>query len=116
MLAKQYRLRRRKDFARLHKRGQIAHSSSFSIKYAPNQLDNSRAAVVISTKIDKRAVIRNRTRRRFYAALQDMWPQIKPGHDLVILTRHPSINLKGDKLKTELQSTLNRAGLIEDSS
>ncbi len=81
----------------------------------PNQLENSRAAVVISTKIDKRAVIRNRTRRRFYAALQDMWPHIKPGHDIVILTRHPSINLKGDKLKTELQSTLNRADLMKYS-
>ena len=112
MLAREYRLRRRKDFARLHRRGKITHSNSFSLKYMPNQLGHNRAAVIISTKIDKRAVLRNRTRRRFYAALQELWPQLETGYDIVILTRHPALDLKGDKLKQELYSTCQRSGLI----
>lgn len=112
MLQRTYRLRRRSDFHKLHRHGRSCHGATFTLKYRPNRLPHSRAAVVVSTKVAKRATVRNRTRRRFYAQLQQLWPQLKPGYDLVILTRQPATDLREPQLSEQLRSCFRRAGIL----
>lgn len=112
MLERTYRLRKQKDFSKVFRSGRTQHAPAFTLKYNPNHQSRSRAAVVVSTKVSKRAVPRNRTRRRFYAQLQRMWPQIKPGYDIVILTRHQALDLRGEELAEQLRSCFQRAGIL----
>ncbi len=112
MLQRKYRLRKQKDFSRVFHRGHTQHAPAFTVKYSPNRQPHSRAAVVVSTKVSKRAAPRNRTRRRFYAQLQHMWPHIQPGFDIVILTRHQALDLRGEELARQLQSCFQRAGIL----
>lgn len=47
-------------------RGSVTHSTNYSIRTAKNNKKDYRLAVVVSKKVDSRAVIRNRIRRRIF--------------------------------------------------
>lgn len=87
MLPVRDRLRRRRDFARVYKTGQTHHAGIMSVKAMPNHREGSRLAVVVSTKISKKAVVRNRIRRRIMALIREMWPQVAPGYDIIVIVR-----------------------------
>lgn len=67
-------------------KGQAVRSPLFTIKYiANNHRKNCRFSVVISKKVLKSAVGRNRVRRRIYEYLRLHQPQINNIYDIVII-------------------------------
>ncbi len=64
MLAKQNRFRFKSKLPR-----QILNSQSFSIKYDKNE-EGLKVGVVVSKKVDKRAVVRNRIKRVILEAVR----------------------------------------------
>lgn len=102
MLATQNRLRKKSEIDRLWKHGRSFVTPIFSLKYAENKLPDTRATVVVSTKVDKRAVVRNKVKRRLREALRPLMPSLRPGMDILITTR------KGIEVKTfaEMRQTL----------
>lgn len=51
-------------------RGPSLHGEHVSVRFAGNGRADYRAAVVVSKKVDKRAVVRNRIRRRLFEILR----------------------------------------------
>lgn len=51
-------------------RGVSLHGQLMSLRFAPSHNKDYRAAVVVSKKIDKRAVVRNRIRRRLFEIIR----------------------------------------------
>ena len=85
MLAKANHLRKASDITRVYKRGSYgAGGGLFSLKAARTGSAASRAVVVVSKKVAKRAVVRNRIRRRLAAFLQEIWTTVPDGYDIVI--------------------------------
>lgn len=80
MLAKSQRIAR-EGFKPLLESKKYANSAYFSLKTASQS--HFKAAVSVSKKVSKKAVLRNRTRRRAYGALAALMP-IKPGLYLFI--------------------------------
>ena len=64
MLARKHRLGRVRDFENLKKQGRSRRTRFFSVRYAASDHPEPRIAVVVSTKISKKAVERNKLRRR----------------------------------------------------
>ncbi|MEX0668691.1 MAG: ribonuclease P protein component [Candidatus Saccharimonadales bacterium] len=116
MLSRPYRLRRRNDFTHLHKKGRVKHAKHFSIKYDQTSQELPRIAVVVSTKVSKKAVVRNRLRRRIYAQVRQILPSIKPSHDIMIMVKHTAIDASSNDLGQELVETLVSAGLLRTVS
>ncbi len=114
MLARNSRLRRRSDFNRVHKQGQIKHLDNFSIKYHQSNLDHPRIAVVVSTKVSKRAVDRNRLRRRIYAQVREVLPSIKPGSDIIVMVRRSAMDRSSQELAQELVKSLASSNLLKE--
>ena len=114
MLSRSNRLRRRNDFARVYKKGTTTHARLFSIKHAQNQLGHPRIGIVVSTKVSKRAVIRNRLRRRFYAQMRHLLLQINGGVDIVIMVRHSAIDQESAQIARDLEKALTRAHLLSE--
>ncbi|SRR5690606_34975350 len=85
MLPKIHRLTKRTDIARVHTKGQAFFTKLFVLKLLPNQLDYSRFAVVISSKVHKHAVARNRARRVMHGVLETTLGMIKPGYDVIFI-------------------------------
>lgn len=76
MLSQKYRFHGRKSLGFVFRSGITVRSSHFLLRIhqAPGR-SLPRAAVVVSKKISKRAVVRNRIRRRVYEATRRNWRQ-----------------------------------------
>ena len=67
-----------------YKNGRSIRDPKITLKYAQNPRRNSyRAAVVVSRKVSKSAVVRNRIRRRVYECFREQAKDIKGGADLI---------------------------------
>ncbi|MGH7241524.1 MAG: ribonuclease P protein component [Candidatus Saccharimonadales bacterium] len=68
-----------------YKRGQTIRSGQMTLRYAPNTRRSTyRVAVVVSKKVNKSAVVRNRIRRRIYEAVRLEAAAIRQPYDLVL--------------------------------
>lgn len=76
-------------------------------------VNESRFAIVISLKVHKRAVRRNRLRRRLQAALLRLRDRLRPGFD-GLLTVKPGLDLdtSTSQFLQELEDLLTRAEII----
>jgi len=64
MLPKKYKLSKKQEIENLAKTGRRLTSVFFNVKYLPNNKDNERWLLVVSGKVHKKAVKRNKIRRR----------------------------------------------------
>lgn len=70
----------------VYRNGRAFHSHSFTIKIISNpRRKESRAAVVISKKVLKGAVKRNRVRRQIYEYISAILPQLNDVYDIAII-------------------------------
>jgi ribonuclease P protein component len=70
----------------VYKNGQIVRGRLITIKYSENpRRKTPRVAVVVSKKVHKRAVGRNRIRRRVYEVIRQELPNLAPNYDIVLL-------------------------------
>ncbi|MEM4720219.1 MAG: ribonuclease P protein component [Candidatus Bilamarchaeaceae archaeon] len=68
----------------------VFSNSSLVLKVIKNNQEHSRFRVIVSKKIDKRAVVRNKIRRSFYDAFRELYPQLTDSYDMIaIVKKHP---------------------------
>lgn len=108
MLASANHLRKASDITRVYRRGTYgAGGGLFSLKAAPSGQTLSRAVVVVSKKVSKRAVARNRMRRRLAALLQEIWTTVPGGYDIVVSVHTAEVaDIPADTLRQKLTSAL----------
>ena len=85
MLAKQNRIRKKKDFDFVFKKGAGLKGSFFLIKVIKNKLNLSRFGFVISSKVSKKSVERNKIRRRASDVIRHSFGKIRDGLDVVFV-------------------------------
>lgn len=113
MLKSVNHLKKNHDIMRVYRRGAYGSGSGLlSVKAAPNGILHSRAVVVVSKKIDKRAVVRNRIRRRLNGRLAEIWTTVAGGYDIVISVHMDLSELPTQQLATSLNEALSRARVI----
>jgi ribonuclease P protein component len=78
-------LKNKKDFQRILKSGYFYNAPYFKMKWLDNRLAIFRFGVVASLKVDKKAVVRNKLKRRMRAIFLDQATHLKPGYDFVIM-------------------------------
>jgi len=106
MLVKQSRLVKEKDFKKIFKLGKSSYTKIFRIKILVNDLKNNRYGIVISTKVSKKAVERNKLKRQFRTAVHEFDKQLFHGWDLVIIVSPAALTQKYEFIKSELKKTL----------
>lgn len=110
MLPAANRLRHARDITRVYRRGRYGTGDFLSIKAAKNGRLESRATFVVAKKVSKKAVIRNRIRRRLAEIMRIDWQTVAPGYDIVV-TVHQDISMTtGDELKNGLTTALTKSG------
>jgi ribonuclease P protein component len=116
VLPSSHRLRSGRDIARVYRQGAYgAGGGVLSVKAAPSGLQ-VRAVVVVGKKIDKRAVIRNRLRRRLIEAFRGQLTTVRPGYDIVITVHSNFSDLSAEQLGRHLATALSRARVTNQSN
>jgi ribonuclease P protein component len=113
MLPRKYRLVKKKDFKNLHKKGDILFSKNFVLKFKKNNLRQTRFAFVVSFKVSKKAVVRNKLKRRLREIIRAYLPKIKKGYDILIIAKSSSLDLNFKQLKIKILLVLGKAGLVD---
>jgi ribonuclease P protein component len=113
MLASANRLRKSSDISRVYKRGSYGGAGGvLSVKAFASGRRDSRAVVVVGKKVSKKAVIRNRIRRRILGILNSRWATLGVGYDIVISVHKDISELAADKLTQSVSTALDRAHVI----
>ena len=114
MLPKENRLPLRTEFLRLKKEGLYCSSQNFNLLYVveKDEIASPRFAFVVSKKIDKRAVIRNRIRRHLSEAIYPLLPKLKKGTSGIFLVKRSLTERAFPEIKTELGKLFKEAGLL----
>lgn len=108
MIPFNYRFHGHNSLNFVYRKGQTVRTTTLTFKFLPNKFrSRSRAAVVVSKKISKSAVQRNRIRRRIYNIINVHIKQFKSPIDLVIIVNSLEINnLSYMELKTKIEQYL----------
>lgn len=86
-LPKIYRLKKKKDFSRVFKRGKTIQGKFILTKYTRSSLPHPRIGIVVSSKVEKKAVIRNRLRRQAAEVLRSLIDRSSIAIDAVVVVR-----------------------------
>lgn len=115
MLAFQYRFHGHGSLRYVYKNGSSERSRFFTVKSIRNKRRRtSRFAVVISKKVHKSAVGRNRARRRVYEIIRHELPHISLSHDIaVIISSGEVISADHTELQKQLTQLFSQAGLYD---
>lgn len=113
MLPSQNRLKKPADIARVYRQGRYGGGGALSVKARRTGQPESRAAIVVGKKVDKRAVVRNRNRRRVAAALLELWPSVAKGYDIVVSVHQDLSEQQAAQLKELVSRALQSAGVKE---
>ncbi|HRN90155.1 MAG TPA: ribonuclease P protein component [Candidatus Saccharibacteria bacterium] len=101
----------------VYKNGRAVRSRHATIKFTSNpHRDNTRIAVVISKKVLKSAVKRNRVRRRIYEYMRSQLPKIQGVHDIVVVVSSAELfGIPSAELTAEFDDLMTQANLYKTS-
>lgn len=113
MINAAHRFRGRNSLNYLHKKGAVVRVQGASLKYVKNEHRSTyRAAVVVSKKVHKSAVVRNRIRRRIYEQLRLQVPKTTAVDMAVVVYDDVFAAMPADTLRASIGQLLEKAGLL----
>lgn len=104
------RLRHSADFARSRRLGRIWRQPLLHLSVVPNGLPHNRYGFITGKSIGG-AVVRNRVRRQLREVLRRVHQQLRPGYDLVWITRNGIGTVPYTNIKAMVTDLIWRAGL-----
>jgi len=114
MLFGKNRLRARKDFSLILKKGKTVHGRFFLLKYLPINLPNSFFGFIVSTRVDKRATKRNFIKRQMRELVRlFVLPKIDKQVKAVLVANPAIVNKKNRYIQEDLLDVFSKHGLIK---
>jgi ribonuclease P protein component len=113
MLNRAHRFHGLRSLDFVYRQGKTVRTTDLALRYANNPRRSSyRVAVVVSKKVSKSAVVRNRIRRRIYEVVRLQQLPAELAVDLVFSAYQAGLaELGGDVLTKRVASLLQQAGL-----
>lgn len=117
MLSSEYRFHGPNSLRFVYRNGRTAHSRVVKLKYTDNpRRKKPRFAVVVSKKVHKSAVGRNRIRRRFYEAIYHHLPKVTSNADVaVIIVSGEALAMPFEDIKNTIDQLFAEANLYKES-
>lgn len=113
MLSRRYTLKGKENFVKLQKSGRIYQSQLFGLGVlARGDNNDSQFGFIVSKKISKKAVDRNRIRRILAEQVRKMIGEIKSGYDVAFLAKAGCLEKKPEELTEEVRKAILAANLF----
>src|SRR3989344_5495285 len=101
------------SLSKLLRQGRLARSTSFSLRFSPLPGKKTAIAVIVSKKVAKSAVERNKLKRRGRELLRAAAPLSPRPHALVLTFHEPASKKTFKELRGELITVLSSHGIAE---
>lgn len=114
MLAQKHRLTGRSVLEEVKKEGSLYQSDLFGILVHKRKDDEpSKFAFIVSTKISKIAVARNKAKRKLREAVNKKIEKVVKGYDVLFLAKKTTLETKSKEIEKEVEKTFKESGLIK---
>jgi len=112
MLPRKYKLKKNNDFKKVFKNGRYKQKDFIKIKFLKNNLEINRFSFIVGLKISKKAVQRNKIKRRLEEIIRLNFKQIITGFDIIIFTDKEIIEKEYIEIEENLIYLLKKSKLI----
>ncbi len=112
MLPKKNRLRKKKDFEKVLKRGRGFKEDFLILKVKKNRLKELRFGFIVSQKVSKKAVVRNKIKRRFREAARERIKRINKKVDIILIALPGAEAKDFQETKTTIEKLFKKAGIL----
>lgn len=116
MLPKKYRLKNKRDFDKVHRGGKFYQNKYTALKLIKNNLPESRIGIIVSTKVSKKAVVRNKVKRIIRASILGFLTKVAAGYDVVIMVRPEIARYDFAAIDAVIKELFYKAKLITDQN
>lgn len=111
MFSQQYRLRSEKDIMRTIRSKRGIFDRTCGVKFVSTEIGNPRFVIVVSTKVSKSSVERNRVRRQYREICKKFIPSL-PSADIALLVSKPALELSFQDMHDQLEKVFVKAKLL----
>ncbi len=116
MLPNQNRLRRREDFAKVYAKGDRYRGTYLNLRILfDSNAPFTRIGIVVSKKVSKLAVTRNRFKRQLRAIFRQLLSQLKNGLQIVVTVTTVQSKPSYQELWDDLKNLLAKAKMLHGS-
>ncbi len=112
MLAKENRLFKDSDFKNVFKEGLYHRNSFFVLKYLKTDNPISKFGIIVSSRVSKKAVVRNKLKRQIREILREFLIQIRGGYNIIIIAQSRALDLDFDSLRYQLVFLFKKSHLL----
>ena len=112
MLKKKFRLRKQKDFENVFDKGFYFSGNFLLLKTVKNDLPISRFGFIVSKKISKKAVRRNRVKRLLRESVRLTQKDIRAGFDAVFISKTGIVGKSFEEINSAVGELLKKSRLI----
>ena len=115
MIPSPFRFHGHNSLRYVYTNGKAVRSQPLTIKWVKNtHRSKPRISVVVSKKVIKSAVGRNRIRRRIYEYMRTHLDKLNDVYDIVVITTSPDLkDMSHDELTAQIDSLLEKAGVYK---
>lgn len=106
------RLTKEKDFKTVYNTGETVRNSFLFIKFLKNKTNESRFGIVISSKVSKKATIRNNVKRKISETIRKNQRQIVNGIDVVIVANSKIVDKEFTEIERMVLKLMKKARLL----
>jgi ribonuclease P protein component len=112
MVVKRERIKKSIDFERIFQTGKTTTGRFVFLKTKKTKNKNCRWCFVIGSKVSKKAIERNKVKRRVREIMADIYSDLLPGYDIVIVAKKEILGRKYTEIKDETIKILKEAKLL----
>ena len=113
MLEKRFRLKKRKSFAYIHRKGKHVGNEVLSMSFVFARMKDSPLKIGFSTsKKVGNSVVRHRAQRLMRHAVRELLPKIKVNHSIIFVAKEGIHKRHFTEIVAGMENVLRRAGLI----
>jgi ribonuclease P protein component len=113
MLPKENRLKKEKEFETVFKGGRMFKGDIIFLKYLANGTDKTKVGFVVSKKVSKLAVERNKIKRRMREIVRLRKKDLKEGLSIIFIALPSSRNKGCEDIKKDIETLFNKGELIK---
>ncbi len=99
----------------LYRNGKTVRSEAINLRFCSGKNDQFRMSVIVSKKVSKSAVVRNRIRRRIYEIVRNSYKTSRPksSHDFAFIVFSDSLaTMPSQELDSLINGILKKANII----